>query len=299
MNEVLSHKLFRDAGVPAPRTAYARVDVSVPGKYQREYLGLYSLVENVDNRFARDRFGTKKGALFKPVTRQLFEDLGDDWAAYRQIYDPKTPVSDEETRRVIAFSKLVSHASDTEFAARVGDFLDLDAFARFMAVTIWLSTMDSILGVGQNFYVYLHPKTGPFQFIPWDLDHSFGQFPMVGTQEQREKLSIHKPWDGSIRLLDRVFKVDAFKQRYLDTMSAFQRTIFQPERIHAQVDQLQSHPPTGHPGGVGKSRLPVRSRHQRSTASTLVPLGIRSARRFRPTRPTHQTVRHRPRKVGR
>jgi hypothetical protein len=240
MNEVLSHKLFRDAGVPAPRTAYARVEVSVPGKYQHQCLGLYSIVENVDNSLAQDRFGTKKGALFKPVTRQLFEDLGDDWTAYRQIYDPKTPVSDEETGRVIAFSKLVSHASDAEFAARLGGFLDLDAFARFMAVTTWLSTMDSILGVGQNFYVYLHPKTGQFQFIPWDLDHSFGQFGMVGTQEQRENLSIRKPWDGSILLLDRVFKVEAFKRRYLDTMTEFQRTIFQPERIHSQVDQLHS-----------------------------------------------------------
>jgi hypothetical protein len=240
MNEVLSHKLFRDAGVPAPRTAYARVGVSVPGKYQHEHLGLYSIVENVDNRFAQDRFGTKKGALFKPVTRQLFEDLGDDWAAYRQIYDPKTPVSVEETGRVIAFSKLVSHASEAEFAARLGEFLDLDAFARFMAVTTWLSTMDSILGVGQNFYLYLHPKTGQFQFIPWDLDHSFGQFPMVGTQEQRENLSILKPWDGSILLLDRAFNVPAFKARYLATMSAFQQTLFKPERIQAQVDQLRA-----------------------------------------------------------
>ena len=218
MNEVLSHKLFRDAGVPAPRTAYARVQLTVPGKYDSQYVGLYSIVENVDNSFAMDRFGTRKGALFKPVTRQLFQDLGDDWAAYQQIYDPKTPISDEETRRVIEFGKLVSHASDGEFAARVGEFLDLDAFARFMAVTTWLSTLDSILGVGQNFYVYLHPKTRQFQFIPWDLDHSFGQFAMVGTQEQRENLSILKPWDGSIRFLDRVFKVDSFKSRYLALM---------------------------------------------------------------------------------
>ena len=58
---------------------------------------------------------------------------------------------------------------------------DLDEFARFMAVTVWLSTMDSILGMGQNFYVYLDPKTHKFQFMPWDLDHSFGQFGMKGS----------------------------------------------------------------------------------------------------------------------
>ncbi len=238
MNEVLSHRLFRDASVPASRTAYAQVYLSVAGQYTNHYVGLYSLVENVDNCFARDRFGTKKGAIFKPVTRQLFEDMGDDWAAYRQAYDPKTPVSAEETGRVIAFSKLVSHASDAEFAARLEEFLDLDEFARFMAVTTWLSTMDSILRAGQNFVVYLHPKTRQFQFIPWDLDHSFGQFPMGGSQEQRENLSIQKPFDGGILFLERVFKVAKFKRLYLERVKEFGKTLFQPERFYRQVDEI-------------------------------------------------------------
>jgi spore coat protein CotH len=238
MNEVLSHRLFRDAGVPAPRSAYARVYVDVPGKYTNQYLGLYSLVENLDNSFLKERFGSRKGALFKPVTRQLFEDLGDQWSAYNQSYDPKTPLSPEETQRVIAFCKLVSHAGDEEFAAGLEQYLDLDEFARFMAVTTWLGTMDSILGLGQNFLVYLHPKTRQFQFMPWDLDHSFGQFTLTGSQEQRETLSIHHPWNGENRFLERVFKAEKFKQIYLARMREFQQTIFQPERFHRQVDEL-------------------------------------------------------------
>ena len=120
MNEVLAYRLFRDAGVPASRTAYARLYLTVPGKHEQQYVGLYSLVENVDDRFAMDRFGTKKGALFKPVPRRLFEDLGDDWAAYQQAYDPKTPVSAEETQRVIDFCKLVSHAERSRIRGPLG-----------------------------------------------------------------------------------------------------------------------------------------------------------------------------------
>jgi hypothetical protein len=238
MNEALAHRLFRDAGVPAPRTAYARVYLTVPGKYEGKSLGLYGLVENVDNAFALDRFATKQGAILKPVTRQLFEDLGDDWAAYRQVYDPKTPVSEEERRRLIAFCKLVSHASMAQFAAQVENFLDLDQFARFMAVTTWLSALDSILGEGQNYYIYLHPKTRRFVFIPWDLDHSFGQFFLIGTQELREKLSILKPWLGERRFLERVFGVLKFKHLYLARLREFSETILRPQRFHDQVDEL-------------------------------------------------------------
>src|SRR5262249_23501755 len=152
-----------------------------------------------DKVFAEETFGTKKGALFKPVTPNPFADLGDAWKSYNQTYDPKTDLTPEQKQRVIDFCKLVSHASDAEFAAKLGEFLELDNFARFMAVTGWLATMDSILGPGQNYYVYLHPKTHKMQFIPWDLDHSFGQFGMMGSQEQRENLSIHKPWRGENR----------------------------------------------------------------------------------------------------
>ena len=49
MNEVLAYRLYRDAGVPAPRTSYVRVSITVPGLYDRAYTGLYILVENVDS----------------------------------------------------------------------------------------------------------------------------------------------------------------------------------------------------------------------------------------------------------
>ncbi|MSU36023.1 MAG: hypothetical protein EXS36_13160 [Pedosphaera sp.] len=228
MNEVLAYQLYRDAGVAAPRTAYARLRVTVPGVHDNKYFGLYSLVENEDTRFLEQNYGSRKGALFKPVTPRLFDDLGDDWSKYIQIYDPKTAVSEKEARRVIEFAHLVTGADDAEFASKVGDYLDLEQFSRFMAVTAWLSTLDSILGMGQNFVVYLHPKTDKFHFMPWDLDHSFGQFGMVGSQEEREALSIQQPWQGNVRFLERVYKVDAFQKLYRARLDEFSKSISNP-----------------------------------------------------------------------
>ncbi|MBI1842623.1 MAG: CotH kinase family protein [Verrucomicrobia bacterium] len=238
MNEVLGYRLYRDAGVPAPHTAYARVSVTVSGKHSRDYLGLYSIVENVDTHFAKDAFGSKKGAIFKPVTPALFADLGDDWKSYNQTYDPKTDLTPEQKQRLIEVCKFVTRASDGDFAARLGDYLDLEEFARYMAVTVWISELDGILGPGQNFYLHLDAKSGRLQFIPWDLDHSFGQFGMRGSQEERENLSIEKPWQGENRFLERVFKVDAFKTRYLARLREFSETLFDPKRLASQVDEL-------------------------------------------------------------
>jgi len=237
MNEVLAYRLYRDAGVPAPRTAYAKVFVTVPGKYDREYFGLYSMVEAVDKQFAERHFGTKRGAIFKPVTPSLFTDLGADWAAYQQIYDPKGGLYDEQKKAVMELSRFVTQADDASFAARIGEFIDLPEFARFMAVMVYLSDLDGILGPGQNLYLHLHPKNQQFQFIPWDQDHSWGQFNRA-SQEQRDKLSIHHPWQGENFFLDRMFKLEAFKKLYLARLNEFAKTIFRPERIAQQVDQM-------------------------------------------------------------
>jgi spore coat protein H len=238
MNETIAYGLFRQGGVPAPRTAYARVFITVAGKYDRKYFGLYTLVEDVGNNFIEERFGTSKGAILKPVTPSLFSDLGDDWKRYNQTYDPKGTLSDEEKQRVIEFCKFTSRATDAEFAAKLPEYIDLDNFARYMAITVWLSDLDGILGPGQNYYVYLHPKTQKFNFIPWDQDQTFGQFPLRTSQDQRENLSIHKPWSGGNGFLEKVFKTELFKKAYLARLEEFNKSIFQTGPIHRQVDEL-------------------------------------------------------------
>lgn len=238
MNEILAYRLYRDAGVPAPRGTYARVLVTVPGKFDRKLFGLYTIIENVDKNFAAAQLGTDAGALLKPVTPELFADLGDDWSKYVQTFDPKSPLSGAQSRRVIEFCKLVSKADDAEFAARVGDYLDLDRFARYMAVLSYLADLDGILGPGQNIYIHLRTQTNKFEFLPWDQDHSFGQFPVRGTQDEREELSLDKPWDGKNRFLDRVFRVPAFRERYRARLNEFSATLFRPERFDAQVTEI-------------------------------------------------------------
>jgi spore coat protein H len=238
MNEPLAYALFRDAGLPAPRTAYARLYADVTGRLTNQFLGLYSLVENPDGNWAEDRFGTRTGMILKPVAAEPFQFLGESWARYRQAYDPKTPVYETQAGRVIGLARLVSQADDAEFARRLPEFIELDSFSRFLAVTVFLSNLDSILGLGDNHLVYLHPETQRFLFLPWDLDHAFGSYPLAGTAEDREQLSIWHPWTGTNRFLERVFSAAPFREAYVARLREFQQTLFMPDRIARQVAEL-------------------------------------------------------------
>lgn len=237
MNEPIGYGLFRKAGIPAPRTSYAKVFVSVPGLHERKYFGIYNLVEDVGHRFVEEHFKVSEGALLKPVTPNLFSDLGDDWSNYNQTYDPKTKLSDEQKKRIIETCKFVSESKEEKFAAGIEKYFDLENFAKYLATTVWLSDLDGILGPGQNYYLYLHPETKKFSFIAWDQDQTFGQFPR-GSQKQREELSVNRPWNGRSSFLEKLFASDVFKTKYLAALKKMNTSVIQPNEIKKEVAEL-------------------------------------------------------------
>jgi RNA polymerase sigma factor (sigma-70 family) len=235
--EALAYEFFRDAGVPAPRTAYAWLSASVTTQWEQKPLGLFLMEEAVDNEFAKERFGSKATPIFKPVTYKLFEHLGDEWSAYAPIYDLKTKATPEQQQRVIDFARLVSSATDAEFAAQVGDFLELDKFARFLAGHVLLPSYDSILSRGQNFYMYLDPRSNKFGFIPWDLDSAWGQ-DWVASNAEQEQASIWQPWVGEKRFIERVMAVEEFRRIYHAHLEDFVARLYVPERLHRRIDEI-------------------------------------------------------------
>lgn len=238
LSDALAYEFFREAGVPAPRTAFARLLLTIDGRFDHRLLGLYVVVENPDADWAHERFGVEGVALFKPVTYELFKDLGNDWKAYAAIYDPKTKTTPQQERRVIEFARLVTHAGDAEFAARVGSFLDLDEFARYFACEVMLANYDGILNTGQNYLIYLDPRTERFGFIPWDQDHSWGEFPLLATANDRERASIWHPWLGENRFLERMLAVETFRTNYRREVERLLAAQFVPEQLSRRLDEM-------------------------------------------------------------
>jgi DNA-directed RNA polymerase specialized sigma24 family protein len=238
VKDALAEKLFRELGAVAPRTAYAYLTINVPGKFTNQALGLYVLIEDIDQNFAKDRFGTKDVPIFKPVTYDLFDDTAKDWQTYRQVYDLKTKATQQQWQRVVDFARLVSHATDEEFAKALPEFLDLEEYAAFVAGHVLLSSYDGYLSNGQNFYMYLDPRSNKFGFIPWDQDHAWGEFAYVDTAVHRETASIWKPAAYKNKFLARVMKVEAFKEIYRRKLEQALSGPFTVQRLYPDIDAL-------------------------------------------------------------
>jgi spore coat protein CotH len=237
MNEDISYRLFREAGVPAPRTSYARVYITIAGEKRQYYRGLYSLTEDVDEAYIDHWFHSHDGALFKPVMYEPFTYMGEDWKNYIQAYAPRFDVTEAQKHRLIEFTKLVNIAADGEFNAKIGDYVDLDEFARFLAVSVWAMDYDSILFNGQNYYVYQNATTNKYVFLPWDQDETFAKVGFGGTRAP--DLDILQPYRrGGNKFLARMLAAPAFRSLYLKYIAEYNGNLLRPDRLAAMVDEL-------------------------------------------------------------
>jgi len=236
--EALAYEAYRRAGVPASRTAFARVYLTLTSERTNEFLGLYTLVEALDGDFLKLHFGTKKGLLLKPEGLRSLDYLGEDWRAYTNRYDPKTDVQPADAQRFIALTKLIAEADDATLERELPARLDLENFLRYVALTAVLANYDSFVGNGHNYYLFQPAGEGKAAFIPWDLNEAFGGHPMAGARQAQAELSALRPQAGPNRLIERVLANSNWAAAYRREVGAALSNACAPARLSAQAERL-------------------------------------------------------------
>ncbi len=260
LRDALGYSIFRKAGLPASRTTYAEVALTVPGLYEKVHLGLFTLVEQVNKSFLKSRFGSSKGLLMKPEGVLSMDYRGEDWAAYESVYRPDDTPTPEQTKRVIEFAKLVNLGSEEEFEASIESYLDTEGFLRFIAVNALIVNLDTLLVMPQNYYLYLEPATNRFVFFPWDLDISFAGWPLGGPAEQQMQLSLRHPHAaGGHKLLDRLLSLPKYKNEYERIMSELVDGVFTETTLLNELNTLE----TAISGAIQRDKDAIKSRSER------------------------------------
>lgn len=178
MVEHLSYRLFRDAGVYAPRTAYVRLVIN--GEFQ----GLYILPEQIDGRFTRERFPDGgKGNLYKEVWPVHFTER--PYIEALKSNRDENPSAD----KMVRFARDLAAADDSSFESVLEQWMDVDMLMNKMAVDRAIEHWDGIVawycyGGGcqnHNYYWYESTTRDEVWLIPWDLDRAMVMPPPIRT----------------------------------------------------------------------------------------------------------------------
>ncbi|MEZ5207633.1 MAG: CotH kinase family protein [Acidimicrobiales bacterium] len=129
-------------------------------------------VEHPDDEWVERVFGTD-GSLYKAESTGDYSYRGDDAAEYEEVFDLESG-DDETLEHLTAFLEFINESDDTTFAAELSSWLDVDAFATYLAMQDLVDNFDDIDGPGNNSYLYYDPSTDQMTVVPWDLNLAFG-----------------------------------------------------------------------------------------------------------------------------
>ncbi|MCB9569952.1 MAG: CotH kinase family protein [Myxococcales bacterium] len=162
--EILGYTLFRDAGVAAPRAAYATVSVN------GELYGLYTTVEAVDNDvFLNHWFGSDKGQLYEGA-------YGSDLVADKITSFDLDNGSDMGFADLFVWLAALDAMQDpATFLLDAAAVMDIDNVTKSFATGIYLGDWDGYAWTRNNFFVYNRPSDQRWVFLPWGIDQTLRQ----------------------------------------------------------------------------------------------------------------------------
>jgi len=207
--------MFARMGMPAPRVIHVRVFVN------RDYIGLYELIEPIDKTFLARVFGqdatgkTENGGYLYEYhwkSDYPWDYLGPDLNIYAELFEPKTHESDAPVPLygpLESLFKRLNETSDSQFEREVGELLDLRQFVRHIAVENFIAERDGFLGNWgpNNFYLYRFQGRAVSQLLPWDKDLALWSKDYDILQGINDNV-----------LTRRLFSIPAYVRLYLETL---------------------------------------------------------------------------------
>lgn len=187
IRENINYKLLRSLGIKAPRTAYAKVFLDTV------YLGLYRIVEQIDNTFLDGNFGNHDGNLYKQHSKGTagysLAWLGINQELYNQSVSLENHQNKNDWSDFIHFLDILNNTTDKQFRDSILTVFDADEYLQILAFDVALNNLDYYGNSGRNYYLYDH--NGKFHWLPWDYNLTWmeGEVPIDINPEDHPVLT--------------------------------------------------------------------------------------------------------------
>ncbi len=174
MRSKIMWDILRKWEIPAPRANHVRVFIN------GSYYGLYLNVEHIDEEFVKSRFGNKDGNLYKclyPADLAYRGASGDSykvWTGSRWVYELTTNEEENDFSDLAQFIGVLHNVPDATLPCDIDRVFNLPDYLKTLTVQIFCGDWDGYVYNKNNFYLYHNTLTGRFEYIPYDVDNTFG-----------------------------------------------------------------------------------------------------------------------------
>ncbi len=239
LRSATGYDLFDRAGVPTPRTDFARLTIN------DGYYGLFSQVEQVDKRFLHRMGIEMHGNLYKPFYGNLgvLDHIEDpekrDW--WYRYYYPKKTNRQSGHEDVVAFIELINYTPDEQFPEVIAEVLYVNGWLDWYAVNILIGNFEM---TNKNYYLYHDFSTSRWMILPWDVDISFGHNEGSPYGLFDRDISWDNPIDTGAdptskynNLIDRMMDVPEFRSFHCRRLKELMVSEFNPAEMFPRIDE--------------------------------------------------------------
>ncbi|MEZ5375098.1 MAG: CotH kinase family protein [Acidimicrobiales bacterium] len=167
LNEAVALELLAEAGLASQSAVATSLSVNDSEPTLR------LVIEHPDDTWMSEQFADD-GALYKAESTGDYSYRGTDSEAYDEVFDQEAGKDTTDLTPLIEFLDFVNNSDEETFADELGDHLDVEAFARYLAMMELVDNFDDIDGPGNNSYLFYDAETERFTVVPWDLNLAFG-----------------------------------------------------------------------------------------------------------------------------
>lgn len=254
MNEAVALELLGLAGL-ATEEAMATTFTVNGGATE-----LRLVIEHPDELWEGENFDSDESALYKADSEGDYSYRGDDPDAYDDVFDQK--VGDDDLEPLIDFLEFINNTDDATFTTELGEHLDLEAFATYLAFQDLVDNFDDIDGRGNNSYLHFDYDTEQFTVVNWDLNLAFGTAnvtgggagagggPSAGGERPEAPEGLEPPAGGrggaggpggagatSNVLVERFLEVDEFAAMYIAATAELTDTLYTSGAAQEIIDE--------------------------------------------------------------
>ena len=166
LRELLALQAFRKINAPAARAHHAEVYIN------DEYMGLYVNVEQIDDEFVQSRFDYDGGNLYKcywSATLASDNDVYDN-----NLFELETNKELNDRSALANFIDVLNDTPYAEFEEAIESVFNVNGYLKVLAAEALTGHWDGYSYNQNNFYLYENDNTGLIEFIPYDVDNTFG-----------------------------------------------------------------------------------------------------------------------------
>lgn len=174
----LAWDVYNQFGVPSPRASMARLIINDGLDVDDVFVN----AEQIDDEFLAAWFDDDTGNLYQCAYKGERADLRfvppGDAAAYAILGTPTYELENDsganQHQDLADFIGFIETADDATFAAEIMSRFSVDTFLRSLAVDCVNGHWDNLWYGANNYFLYVYPDTGRFEYIPYDLDNTYG-----------------------------------------------------------------------------------------------------------------------------